>query len=85
MELKPAEVTDILKKELKKYRSSLKMENVGTVLSVGDGVARVYGLDQCMMSEILEFPNGVFGMALNLEQDNVGAVLFGDDRGHQRG
>ena len=80
MELKAAEVTDVLKKELKKYRSSLKMENVGTVLMVGDGVARVYGLDQCMMSEILEFPNGVFGMALNLEQDNVGAVLFGSEQ-----
>jgi F-type H+-transporting ATPase subunit alpha len=80
MELKAAEVTDILKKELKNYRSSLKMENVGTVLMVGDGVARVYGLDKCMMSEILEFPNGVFGMALNLEQDNVGAVLFGSEQ-----
>jgi len=79
MELKPAEVTDILKKELKNYRSSLKLENVGTVLSVGDGVARVYGLDECQMSEVLEFPGGVFGMALNLEQDNVGAVLFGSD------
>ena len=80
MQLRPAEVTDILKKELKRYRSSLKMENVGTVLTVGDGVARVYGLDQCMMSEILEFPHGVFGMALNLEQDNVGAVLFGAEQ-----
>ena len=85
MELKPAEVTDILKKELKSYRSSLKMESVGTVLSVGDGVARVYGLDECMMSEILEFPNGVFGMALNLEQDNVGAVLFGAERDIKEG
>ncbi len=80
MELKPAEVTDVLKKELKRYRSSLKVESVGTVLTVGDGVARVYGLDQCMMSEILEFPNNVFGMALNLEQDNVGAVLFGAEQ-----
>ena len=80
MELKPAEVTDILKRELQNYRSSLKMESVGTVLTVGDGVARVYGLDQCMMSEILEFPNGVFGMALNLEQDNVGCVLFGAEQ-----
>ena len=79
MDLKPAEVTDVLKRELKNYRASLKVENVGTVLSVGDGVARIYGLDKCMMSEILEFPNGVFGMALNLEQDNVGAVLFGSE------
>ncbi len=79
MDIKPAEVTDILKRELKNYKTSLKMENVGTVLTVGDGVARIYGLDQCMMSEILEFPNGVFGMALNLEEDNVGAVLFGSE------
>jgi F-type H+/Na+-transporting ATPase subunit alpha len=79
MDLKPAEVTDVLKRELKNYRASLKVENVGTVLSVGDGVARIYGLDKCMMSEILEFPNDVFGMALNLEQDNVGAVLFGSE------
>ncbi len=77
MDLKPAEVTEVLKRELKNYRASLKVENVGTVLSVGDGVARIHGLDKCMMSEILEFPNGVFGMALNLEEDNVGAVLFG--------
>ncbi len=77
MDLKPAEVTDVLKRELKNYRATLKVENVGTVLSVGDGVARIHGLDKCMMSEILEFPGGVFGMALNLEEDNVGAVLFG--------
>src|SRR5262245_29328724 len=79
MDLKPAEVTEILKKEIANYRDSLKMESVGTVLQVGDGVSRVYGLDDVMMSEILEFPNGVFGMALNLEQDNVGAVLFGSE------
>src|SRR5262245_28106940 len=80
MDLKPAEVTEVLKKEIAKYRETLKMESVGTILQVGDGVARIWGLDDCKVSEILEFPNGVFGMALNLEQDNVGAILFGSDQ-----
>ncbi len=80
MELRPSEVSSIIQKELENYRSELKAEGVGTVLQVGDGVARAHGLEDCMVSEILEFPNGVFGMALNLEQDNVGAILFGSDR-----
>ncbi|MBI4878178.1 MAG: F0F1 ATP synthase subunit alpha, partial [Planctomycetes bacterium] len=80
MELRPSEVSSIIQKELEHYRSELKAEGVGTVLQVGDGVARAHGLEDCMVSEILEFPNGVFGMALNLEQDNVGAILFGSDR-----
>lgn len=79
MELKPSEVTSILKKEIEGFEGSLKQEKVGTVLQVGDGVARVFGLDECMMSELLEFQNGVFGVALNLEEDNVGAVLLGSD------
>ncbi|MEW6743668.1 MAG: F0F1 ATP synthase subunit alpha [Planctomycetota bacterium] len=85
MDLKPAEVTDIIRKELAEWRQSVRMESIGTVLQVGDGVARMYGLDDCMVSEILEFPNGVFGMALNLEQDNVGAILFGSDTLIQEG
>ncbi len=80
MDLRPSEVSSILQRELEGYRSEMKAEGVGTVLQVGDGVARVHGLEDCMMSEILEFPNDVFGMALNLEQDNVGAILFGSDR-----
>jgi len=80
MKLQPAEVTAILKKEIESYDSGLKLESVGSVIQVGDGVARLHGLDGCMMSELLEFPGGVRGIALNLEQDNVGAVLLGSDQ-----
>jgi F-type H+-transporting ATPase subunit alpha len=78
MDLRPAEVTSILEKEIENYKVETAMQSVGTMLSVGDGVSRVYGLDDCMMSELLEFPNGVRGVALNLEEDNVGCVLLGD-------
>ena len=80
MPLRPDEVTSILQKELEKYRSELKLEAIGTVLQVGDGVVRIYGLDEVMAGELLEFPGGTFGLALNLEEDHVGGVLFGDDR-----
>ncbi len=79
MDLRPAEVSAIIKQEIENYQESMKMESVGTVLQVGDGVARVYGLDDCMVSEIIEFPNGVYGIALNLEEDNVGAILLGSE------
>ena len=78
MELRPAEVSSILKKEIESYEGTAELQSVGTVLSVGDGVARVYGLDECMMNELVEFPGGVRGVALNLEEDNVGCVLLGD-------
>jgi F-type H+-transporting ATPase subunit alpha len=78
MDLRPAEVTSILEKEIANYQGDSSMQSVGTVLSVGDGVARVFGLDDCMMNELLEFPGGVRGVALNLEEDNVGCVLLGD-------
>ena len=65
MKLQPSEVTAIIKKEIENYDDGLKMESVGSVISVGDGVARVHGLDGCMMSELLEFPNNVRGVALN--------------------
>jgi len=78
MDLRPAEVTSILEKEIAGYQGEKSMQSVGTVLSVGDGVARVWGLDDCMMNELLEFPGGVRGVALNLEEDNVGCVLLGD-------
>ncbi|MEE2885957.1 MAG: F0F1 ATP synthase subunit alpha [Planctomycetota bacterium] len=77
MDLKPSEVTDILKQEIEGFDGQMKQSNVGSILQVGDGVARVHGLGECMMNELLEFPNGVFGVALNLEEDNVGAVLLG--------
>jgi len=78
MELRPAEVSSILKKEIESYEGGAELQSVGTVLSVGDGVARIYGLDDCMMNELVEFPGGVRGVALNLEEDNVGCVLLGD-------
>ena len=78
MDLRPAEVTSILEKEIESYQGDSQMQSVGTVLTVGDGVARVWGLDDCMMNELLEFPGGVRGVALSLEEDNVGCVLLGD-------
>jgi F-type H+/Na+-transporting ATPase subunit alpha len=78
MELRPAEVTSVLKKEIESYKGETRLQSVGTVLTVGDGVARVYGLDDCMMNELVEFPGGVRGVALSLEEDNVGCVLLGD-------
>ena len=80
MKLQPSEVTAILKKEISSYDDTLQVESVGSVIQVGDGVARIHGLDNCMMSELLEFPGGVRGVALNLEQDNVGCVLLGSDQ-----
>ena len=80
MELKAEEITSVIRKEIGNYEKDLKMESVGTVLQIGDGVARIYGLEKCKASELLEFEDGVYGIALNLEQDSVGAVLLGDTR-----
>src|SRR3972149_6925479 len=73
------EIASIIKKEIEGYEEKLKMENVGHVMQVGDGVARIYGLDDCMSNELLEFPNNVYGIAMNLEEDNVGSILLGSD------
>jgi len=77
-EVKPDEVSAILRKQLSGFEKEIDVYEVGTVVQIGDGVARVYGLTKCMASELIEFPHGVFGMALNLEEDNVGCILFGD-------
>ncbi len=79
MALKPEEVSSIIQMELEKFESELHMESVGTVLQVGDGIARIYGLEDAMAGELIEFPGGVIGMIFNLEEDNVGAILFGED------
>ena len=79
-ELKAEEISALIKKQITDFEKRVDVSEVGTVIKVGDGIARVYGLEKCMASELLEFPNGVFGMALNLEEDAVGAVLFGEDR-----
>jgi len=77
-EVKSDEISAILRKQLSGFETEVDVYDVGTVLYVGDGVARVYGLSKCGAGELIEFPNGVFGMALNLEEDNVGCILFGD-------
>ena len=79
MNLRPDEITSIIKEQLKNYQSKLELTDIGTVVTVGDGIAGVHGLDNCMSGELLEFEGGVYGMALNLEQDMVGAVLLGSD------
>ena len=78
MAIRPEEITDILKQQLQDFDGNVAKEHVGTVIQVGDGIARVYGLQDCQMGEMLEFPHGVIGLALNLEEDSVGAVLIGD-------
>jgi F-type H+-transporting ATPase subunit alpha len=85
MEIRAAEISEILKKQIEEFGIEADVAEIGQVLSVGDGVARVYGLDQCRAGEMVEFPGGVRGMALNLEVDNVGVVIFGDDRAIREG
>ena len=85
MEINPSEVTKILKEQIKKYGDKAEVTEVGQVLSVGDGIARVYGLDNVQAGEMVEFSDGSKGMALNLESDNVGVVIFGDDRAIKEG
>jgi len=80
MQINPSEVTKILKEQIKKFGEKAEVSEVGQVLSVGDGIARVYGLDNVQAGEMVEFSDGIKGMALNLEKDNVGVVIFGDDR-----
>ena len=80
MQINPSEVTKILKEQIKKFGEKAEVSEVGQVLSVGDGIARVHGLDNVQAGEMVEFNGGIKGMALNLEKDNVGVVIFGDDR-----
>ncbi|MCL5023965.1 MAG: F0F1 ATP synthase subunit alpha [Nitrospirae bacterium] len=79
MEINVAEISELLRKQITDFEKKVDVSEIGSVLAVGDGIARVYGLEKCMASELLEFPNGVYGMALNLEEDMVGTVLFGED------
>ncbi len=85
MDIQAAEISAILKDQIKNFGQEAEVSEVGQVLSVGDGIARIYGLDNVQAGEMIEFPGGVQGMALNLEEDNVGAVIFGDDRGIKEG
>ncbi len=79
MNLKPEEISAVIREQIKNYKSQIEVSNYGTVLQVGDGIARIYGLEKCMAGELLEFEGGIYGMALNLEEDNVGAVILDSD------
>ncbi len=85
MDIRAAEITSILKDQIKNFGQEAKVSEIGQVLSVGDGIARVYGLDKVQAGEMVEFPGNIRGMALNLENDNVGVVIFGDDRSIKEG
>ena len=88
MEIRAAEISDIIKRQIQEYERELEVRETGRVLSTGDGIARIYGLDKVMAGELLEFPHGVFGLVLNLEEDNVGAAIMGEaqrDQGRRRG
>ena len=85
MDIRAAEISAILKSEIQNFGNEAQVTEVGQVLSVGDGIARVYGLDNVQAGEMVEFENGIRGMALNLESDNVGIVIFGSDRDIKEG
>ena len=85
MRIKPEEVSKIIRTEIENYKKTLDISNTGTVLEIGDGIARIYGLNSAMSGELLEFENGATGMALNLEENNIGAVIFGEIRGIKEG
>lgn len=80
MNLRPEEISAVIKEQIKNYKNKIDISDFGTVIQVGDGIARVYGLENCMASELLEFPGETYGMAMNLEEDNVGAVILGSDK-----
>ena len=85
MDIKPGEITDILKREIKDYDREIDVAETGTVLNAGDGIARVYGLDNALAGELVEFDGGLRGMVLNLEEDNVGVAIMGSGRGVKEG
>lgn len=85
MNLRPEEISQVIKQQIKNYKSNLDTVDVGTVIQVGDGISRIYGLKDCMAGELLDFGNDIYGMALNLEEDNVGCVLLGSDEGIKEG
>ena len=85
MNLRPEEISSVIKEQIKRYSTELEVSDVGTVIQVADGIARIHGLEKAMQGELLEFPGEVYGMVLNLEEDNVGAVLFGDSRNVNEG
>ena len=85
MSNKPEEISSILKEQIRNYKSHVEMAETGTVITVGDGIARVYGLRSCMAKELLRFEDGSFGMAQNLEEDTVSITILGSDQGIKEG
>jgi len=85
MNLKPEEISAVIKQQIKNYQTRLEVADVGTVMQVGDGIVRIHGLEKAIAGELLEFPGDVYGMVLNLEEDNIGAVLLGSDKGIKEG
>ena len=85
MNLRPEEISSVIKEQIKRYASELNVSDVGTVIQVADGIARVHGLENAMQGELLEFPGEIYGMVMNLEEDNVGAVLLGSHRNINEG
>ena len=85
MNLKPEEISSVIKEQIKNYETKLETSDVGTVIQVADGIARIHGLENAMQGELLEFPGEVYGMIMNLEEDNVGSVLLGDHKNINEG
>ena len=85
VKIRPEEISSVIREQIKNYVTKLETADVGTVIQVADGVARIYGLEKAMQGELLEFPGEVYGMVMNLEEDNVGAVLLGDNRNVSEG
>src|SRR5574341_1813232 len=83
--IKAEEISEIIKRQLQGYEAEIDLKEAGRVIEVGDGIARIYGLEQAMSGELLQFPGDVYGLVLNLEEDNVGAVLLGEDRAIKEG
>ena len=84
-EIRAEEISKIIKQQIEDYDKKVEVSETGVVLAVGDGIAKVYGLDKCQASELVEFPGDLFGMALNLEEDSVGIAIFGEDTGVKEG
>ena len=85
MQLKPEEISKLIKEQIKHYSNKISQSDTGTVIMIGDGIARATGLDQCMANELVKFSNGEYGMALNLEENSVANVMLGTDEGRRQG
>ena len=85
MQIRAAEISDIIREQIKEYEKQLEVRETGVVLSAGDGIARIYGLDKAAAGELIEFPHGIYGLVLNLEEDNVGAAVLGEPQAIREG